>query len=290
MNQYTVTEFRKQYPTDDVCLDKLFQVKYGKLKGCPSCGVVGVEFKRIPTRRCYQCVDCGHQLYPTQGTIFEKTRTPLTYWFYSIYLYTVTRNGVAAKELERQLGVTYKTAFRMAHQIRILLTNPSNEKLFGEVMMDEVFIGGQDKFKHDHQVTGRDGYVNKQPVFGMMEKDGRVITKVVNSVQGKYLKPIIRKNVDTKSIIVTDGFGAYAGLNKEYKQHEIINHTGGEYVHNGFTTNHIENYWSTLKRMIKGTHIHVSKKHLPKYLAENTFRYEHRKDPANMFETILKRA
>jgi len=98
---YTIAQFRKEYGNDARCLDRLFTISYGKIEGCPGCGVVGAEFRRITTRRCYQCRVCYHQLYPTKGTIFEKTRTPLTYWFYAMYLMTTTRNGVSAKELER---------------------------------------------------------------------------------------------------------------------------------------------------------------------------------------------
>ena len=119
MNKYTIKEFRNDYPNDDACLDRIFQLRYNNLV-CPKCE--GIKpFVKITNRRAYQCPSCSFQLYPTQGTIFEKTTTPLTYWFQAIYLQTTTRNGVAAKELERQLCVCYKTALRMAHQIKILI-------------------------------------------------------------------------------------------------------------------------------------------------------------------------
>ncbi|HTA84043.1 MAG TPA: hypothetical protein VK783_13960 [Bacteroidia bacterium] len=108
--KYTIKQFRAEYPNDDVWLSKLFQLKYNKLEACPKCATVNAEFKRIPTRRCFQCVECGHQLYPTAGTIFDKTTTPLTHWFFVIYMMSVTRNGVSGKEIERALGVSYKTA------------------------------------------------------------------------------------------------------------------------------------------------------------------------------------
>jgi transposase len=115
--KYTIEQFRKDYPNDAVCLDKIFKLRYGKLECCPKCAVTPAVFRRIATRRSYQCRDCYHQLYPTAGTVFEKTRTPLTYWFYAMYMMSVTRNGVSAKELQRCLGVTYKCAWRMANVI-----------------------------------------------------------------------------------------------------------------------------------------------------------------------------
>ncbi len=289
---YTITQFRKDYPDEKTCLDKLFNIRYGKLGACPSCAVVEAQFKRISTRRCYQCVDCGYQLHPTAGTVFQKTTTPLTYWFYAIYLFTVTRNGVAAKELQRQLGVTYKTAWRMASQIRKLMVSESTEKLSGLVMVDETFIGGEKKNKHKNKKIKGTGYVGKTAVFGMLDENGRVITKVLDGdPSGEVLKPFIGENVNKDSIIVSDGFGGYNGLKKEFKDHQVVSHQKGEYVNEaGYSTNALETHWSGLKRMIKGTHIKVDRKHLPKYIAENIFRFENRHQPEKMFELILKKA
>lgn len=278
MAKYTIIEFRAQFPNDDTCLDHLFKIRFGNLTECPNC-LSKANFQRVKDRRSYQCPTCSHQIYPTANTIFEKTTTPLTFWFYAIYLYTTTRNGVAAKELERQLDVCYKTALRMAHQIKILMLDNNNQKLFGEIQSDETFIGGISKNKHKAERTALSlngtGGINKTAVLGMLEKNGKVITKVLDEskVNGMILKPIIREHVSSEAILVTDGHGAYKDLHKEFKGHHIISHDKGIYAKDGFTTNNIENYWSTLKRMIKGTHILVSKKHLPKYVAENTFRY-----------------
>jgi len=128
MAKFTINEFRSRYSDEHVCLDKLFTLRYGKLEACPECQCPA-SFRRITTRRCYQCKQCYAQFYPTAGTVFEKTRTSLVDWFYIMYLFTTTRNGVSAKEIQRQIGVTYKTAWRMGHCIRQLIGGMDAEQL-----------------------------------------------------------------------------------------------------------------------------------------------------------------
>ncbi len=288
MKKYTITQFRKDYPDNDACLDKLFQLRYNNLV-CPKC--IGVKpFSRVKNRRAYQCPDCSFQIYPRQGTGFEKSTTPLTQWFYAIFLQTTTRNGVAAKELERQLSVCYKTALRMSHQIKILMAKPVMIPLTGVIQADETFIGGLNKNRHSHKkMVGSQGRSckDKTPVLGMITLGGKVIAKVVNDTKGFTLKPIITQSVDKdKSIIVTDEWLGYSGLIKEMP-HVVVNHNQGEYVSGAFHTNTIEGFWSQLKRTIKGTHIHVSKVQLQKYVDEVAFRYMHKDKQEIMFETIL---
>ena len=138
MNKYTITEFRAAYPNDDACLDKIFQLRFNNLV-CPKCEGTK-QYTRVKDRRAYQCPSCANQLYPTKDTIFEKSTTPLTYWFYAIFLQTTTRNGVAAKELERQLNICYTTALRMNHQIKKLMAGKGLNKLHGVVQIDEVYL------------------------------------------------------------------------------------------------------------------------------------------------------
>jgi transposase-like protein len=288
MKRFTITEFREVYPTNDACLDRIFQLRYNNLV-CPKCENTNT-YHRVKDRRAYQCQSCGNQIYPTQGTIFEKTTTPLTHWFYAIYLQTTTRNGVAAKELERQLHICYKTALRMSHQIKLLMANKSTEPFTGVIQADESFFGGLNKNRHaDKKVAESQGRSckDKTPVFGMVDLSGRVSAHVVDDTKGTTLKPIIDKHVDNeKSIIVTDEWLGYTKLKNEYS-HVVINHLQQEYVRGAFHTNTIEGFWSQLKRTIKGTHIHVSKKHLQKYVDEVAFRYMQRDKQDTMFETIL---
>ena len=290
MKKYTITEFREDYATDAACLDKIFKLRYNNLI-CPKCEGTK-SFTSVKDRRSYQCPSCSHQIYPTQGTIFEKTTTPLKFWFYAIYLQTTTRNGVAAKELERQLNICYKTALRMAHQIKILMANNNKNKepFTGVIQCDESFIGGLNKNRHaDKKVENSQGrsYKDKTPVFGMVDLKGNISAHVVANTKGETLQSLIRTHVDKdNSIVISDEWFGYNNLNETFK-HVVINHFEKEYVRGAFHTNTIEGFWSQLKRTIKGTHIQVSRKHLQKYVDEVAFRYMNKDKQDTMFETVL---
>lgn len=290
--KYTINEFRAEYPNDDVCLDTIFKLRYSAMPCCPQCQQE-TTFKRIVGRRCYQCSDkdCQYQLYPTAGTVFEKTRVSLVNWFYVIYLMTSTRNGVSGKEIQRQLGVTYKCAWRMGHQIRLLMANGGN-MLSGVVEVDETYIGGKNEFKHkkvrDELNKKGTGYVNKTPLLAMLERDGNIVVKVLNEPTSDIIRPLMAQHIQEGSTVVTDGFGAYRAL-KHTHEHEVVNHANDEFVRGAFHTNTVEGFFSHLKRTIKGTHIHVSDKYLQRYSNECAFKYVHRKEGQMMFKTILGR-
>ena len=203
-------------------------------------------------------------------SIFEKTTTPLTYWFYAIYLQTTTRNGVAAKELERQLNVSYKTALRMSHQIKKLMADKVQLPFDGIVEADETFLGGRltnmsnKKRAEIAKIPFKSSIVNKTTVFGMLERNGKVYTKVVTSPTKDNIEPVMRSMITDKTKIFTDSSTIYKNL-KTTHLHEVVNHQFKEYVRGEVHTNNIESFWSQLKRTIKGTHIHVSLTHLQKY-------------------------
>jgi len=188
-------------------------------------------------------------------------RTSLQSWFYAIYLFTTTRHGVSAKELQRQLGVTYKCAWRMGREIREHMALADGEEvLFGEVEIDETYIGGKSSGKR-----GR-GSENKTVVLGMKQRGGKLITKIVDNVRKNTLQPIIKEHVKEGSTIHTDELLSYKGLDKAGYENKTVNHGSGQYISEcGSHVNSVENVWSGFKRSIKGTHIHVSKKHLGKY-------------------------
>lgn len=291
--KYTISQFRKEFPSDDVCLDRIFSLRYSQQPCCPQCSQETV-FKRIPDRRCYQCSDphCQYQLYPTAGTIFEKTRTPLVDWFYAIYLMTSTRNGVSAKELQRQLGVTYKTAFRMGHQIRKLMdTKHDGSLMTGIIEADETFIGSNPKNKHAKHKNKYNNYGRRDfdPVVALVQRNGKVVTKVVEDTKSYTLSPIFKENVDIKqATLITDANNSYNFIGKQFREHHSIKHQPDNYITVGFKhTNSVEGFFSHLKRTIKGTHIKVSTKHLQAYANECAFRYTYRKQGQGMFFTIL---
>lgn len=292
--KYTINQFRREYPNDETCLDAIFKLRYAKMPCCPQCSQQ-TTFKRIQGRRAYQCSDkdCQYQLYPTAGTVFEKTRTSLKDWFYIIYLMTSTRNGVSGKEIQRQLGLTYRCAWRMGHQIRKLMTM-KNDILQGIVEIDEVYLGGahKNKSKQKRKELAENGkqFFNKTAVFTMLERTGNIVSLVLPSSKPKAfeLAAIIKQNISDEAIIITDGATHYGGLKTIYK-HEIVNHEQDEYVKGKIHTNTVEGFFSHLKRTIKGTHIKVSKMYLQNYVNECAFKYVNRNEGQMMFFNILNR-
>ena len=276
---FTVQNFFARFPTDDACLDHLMVVRYGEVIDCPKCGKRG-KFHRLRKEPAYSCAWCGHHIHPMQGTPFERTHTPLQKWFYAMYLFTTSRHGVPAKELQRQLGVTYKTAWRMGHEIRKYMGHvDGNPPLSGHVEVDEAYIGGY--HRRD------DGPSNKIIVFGAVEREGRVFTQPIANAARYSLEPVILENIEPGSVISTDELRAYKFLPSVGYEHGAVNHSEKKWARGKHHTNTIESFWSMLKRSIHGTHIHVSAKHLSKYLGEFEYRFYMRKAPYKMFSRLL---
>ena len=280
-NKYTYYQFMQEYPNDDACLDMIMRLRFGSNPTCNECGRE-TKYHRITGRRQYACQFCGAHVSPCAGTIFEKSSTSLHKWFYAMYLFSTTRHGVPAKELERQLGVTYKCAWRIGHEVRKLMDGIKADSLFGDTEADESYFGG----RREGGKRGR-GAPNKTIVFGMMARNGGVKTEVVPDVKKKTLQPIIEDTVEPGVTIHTDELKSYKGLDKAGYRHSKVNHGAGEYVRDGSHVNSIEGYWSRLKNSIRGTHVHVSKQHMPKYLAEFDFRHNLRSMPEQMFHVLI---
>ena len=280
--QFSVLDFYKRFPTDDACLEHLMKIRFGEKFDCPKCSKHG-RFTRIRKMPAYQCAWCGHHIHPMVGTPFENSRTPLQKWFYALFLFSVSRNGVSARELQRQLSVTLKCAWRMGHQIRkYLATVDGNTPLSGTVEADETYVGGRRKGGK----RGR-GAPNKTIVFGMVEKEGDVMAKVVPNVRRDTLHTLIEANVEKGSTLQTDEMHSYKTIATKGYAHETIDHSAKEYVRGNVHINGCEGFWSLVKRSIRGTHIHVSAKHLDKYLGEFEYRYNMRKAPEFMFSRLL---
>jgi len=281
----TVQDFFKRFPDDEACLVHLFEASYGQGHECPKCEK-SAKWYRIKAERAYSCQWCGHHLHPTVGTPFAKSRTSLQLWFFAIFLFIKSRNGVSAKELERQLGVTYKTAWRMGHEIRKHMAAVDGDAPLGgfgkTVEIDETFIGGYKK--------GGQGGAGKTIVLGMLEEDGEIITRIIPNRRTKSVLTPVADNVLKGSEIHTDELPAYDML-KDIQMnyvHKAVNHSKKQYVGiEGETTNSIEGFFMHLKRTIKGTHIWVSRKHLSKYTGEAEFMYNRRNRPLTMLPELL---
>ena len=281
----TLRQFQDRFPTEDSCLDHLFQVRYGTDFNCPKCARPA-KYSRVKARRAYQCNWCANQLYPTAGTPFDRTRTSLRDWFFVMFQFCASRNGVAAKEVERQIGVTYKTAWRMCQEIRKYMGQVDGFTPIGgegkTVEVDETLIGGRRLGKG----VGRH-MENKTVVLGMVERGGDIVTKIVPNVKRVTLLPEVQEAVVAGTAIHTDGLHTYKVLKHHGFPHAYVDHAQGEYVRGDCHTQTIGGFWAQLKRGINGTHIHVSAKHLPKYLGEFEYRYNMRHAPHLMLDRLL---
>ena len=279
MKRYTITDFNKDFPNDNACLEWLRNHLYPEGIFCGKCGKV-TKHHRITTRRSYSCDVCGHHVHPTAGTIFEKSSTPLKLWFHAIYLMSSTRCGISAKQIERETGVTYKTAWRMFKQIRSMLEEDHN-KMSGHVEADETYIGGK---RHGKRGRGAEG---KTPVVGIAQRNGKIMATAIPNVKAKTLLPMIKERVLPDAIIYTDELPSYNRLSSMGYVHRRIHHALKVYVMGDAHTNTIEGFWSLLKRGISGVYHAVSEKYLQNYLNEYTFRYNHRADIQPLFKTFL---
>jgi transposase len=275
----TLRAFHERFPTEDSCLDHLMRTRFGERFVCFKC-LKESRYYRVKGRRCFECERCGYQVYPTAGTPFEKTRTSLRDWFLVMFLFTTSRNGVAAKEVQRQIGVTYKTAWRMCREIRKYMGYVDGDHTLGGssgvVEVDHAFVGGKDRI----------GENDKAVVLGMIERGGDVITRVVPVPDHFEATPHIYKFVTKSAQVMTDDARAFRAACAIYK-HQTVDHSAHEYVRGDVHTNNIEAFWAIVKRSIAGTYISVSKKHLQKYLWEFEFRQNLRKVPHLMFDLLL---
>lgn len=283
MKTYTIKDFENQFPTDDACLDFLFKAHYPNGVYCQKCGKVTKHYKRAGMK-FYSCEFCGMGVAPTSGTIFHKSDTPLRSWFHAIFLMASTKTGISAKQLQRELGVTYKTAWRMFNQVRKLMAEDVNP-LTGQVEVDETYIGGKRAGKRGRGASG------KTVVMGMVERNGNAIAKVVSDVKSRTLLPMIEAKVAraNKTVVFTDELPSYNHIERLGYAHEIVQHAAKQYVRGIAHVNTVESLWSNIKRGIDGVNHSVSPLYLQSYLDSYVFRYNHRKDEQPMFLSLLDR-
>ncbi len=266
------------FSNPDNCLNYMVARRFPDGVVCPTCGRNDVTF--LAKQRKWQCKSAHsqRQFSIKVGTIFEDSPLGLDKWLIAIWMITNCKNGVSSYEVHRAIGVTQKSAWFMIHRIRVAMETGSLEKLSGNVEVDETFIGGKAKNMHKAKreaiIQGR-GSVGKTAVMGLLERKGRVLAKVIERTDRETLHAEVKNNVEKDSNLFTDEWRSYRGLDEQYV-HEVINH-GVEYVRGHIHTNGIENFWSLLKRTIKGTYVSVEPFHLERYLAEQTFRFNERK-------------
>ena len=267
------------------------QVRFGGTRfDCPKCGTVESTFHKLQKRRTYVCASCGYHVNPTAGTILENTRTPLVSWFYAIYLFCTTRHGVSGKELQRQLGVTYKTAWRIGQQIRDLMTKAQgfDALLTGHIELDEAYVGG----RRSGGKRGR-GAPGKTIVMGLAEREGRMKAVVIPNVKKDTLRNVVLKNVEGGATVSTDELYSYNLLTSDGYEHGMVKHGKKEYSYydyrrgETFHVNTVEGFWKLFKASVRSTHIQISGKHMQRYLDEFTFRASNRHRVNGMFDLLV---
>ncbi len=254
----------------------LESIRWPKGQICPHCGVVGEHYKlngEAQRDGLYKCRDCREQFTVTVGTVFEDSKIPLHKWVMLAELMCSSKKGISSKQVERMLGVTYKTAWFMAHRMREAM-KPNGTGLLGggggTVEADETFIGRKPGRKINR------GYAHKNAVFSLVERNGNVRSFHVNDVNAKTLKPIIQAQMSNAAHFMTDDAGQYRTLGPVSASHETVNHSAGEYVRGNAHTNTVEGFFSIFKRGMYGVFQHCSSHHLHRYTTEFDFKYNHR--------------
>jgi transposase-like protein len=278
-------EFGREFPDDAACLEHLFRQKYPNGVLCPTEGRV-TKYYREKKRPSYSCEYCGRRIHPMKDTIFQDSATSLRLWFYAIYLMTSTRCGISAKQLERELGVTYKTAWRMFNRIRSLMTQTDTEPMGGTVEVDETYIGGRRRYG-SRQEAARNWSQDKEVVAGHVQRGGKVRAVHLPEGTAGTLLPLVRRYILPASLVYTDELPAYTALGKAGYQHKRVHHAAKVFVDGEVHTNTIDGFWALLKNGISGVYHGVSAKWLQSYLDEYAWRYNSR--GREMFRALLFR-
>jgi transposase-like protein len=292
--RYSMRDFMNEFPNDSACLEYIKEKRYpGGITQCVECSIER-KHHRVGNRTAYACDHCGHHIYPLAGTIFHKSATPLRLWFYAMYLMGSTRCGISAKQIQRETGVTYKTAWRMFKQIRSLLSDKDLKLMGPTVEIDETYMGGKRK-----RGTGRPmrGDKTKIPAVGIIERGGKVVAKVIPAVTRDDITGLVKEHVAPGSTVYSDEYQSYALIGRltdetgkafGYK-HDTVKHGQDEFVRGDVHTNSIEGFWALVKNGIRGVYHQVSPAYLQTYLNEYAFRYNHRFEGNKQFKQILQR-
>ena len=274
----SILEFQKEFSTEEKCREYLEQQRWNGTPACPFCGSLNVC--RFTNGKIFKCreKECRSKFSVTVGIIYENTKIPLAKWFLATYILSVHSKGISSLQLASWLGVTQKTAWHLNHRIRVMLTENAPELLDGIVEVDETYVGGSLKNIHAKKKEALKGLDNKTMVFGAVQRNGKVKTKVIPQTNVENISKAIEEFVAPDSFMVSDEHHAYNKVGEKYN-HRRVNHRAKEYVRKediSVHTNNIEGYWNILKKQIDGIHHSVSPKHLQRYCNESAFRYNNR--------------
>lgn len=296
----TFIQFNQLFPTQEKATEYFIQLRWGGTLTCPHCGATKGVYHL--SSRYVICTDCSNSYSVFHGTIFHHSKLDIRQWLYAINIFLNDKKGVSACNLMREIGVTYRTAWRMLQQIRAAMGNPINTSLFsGIVEVDESYFGHRTRQAH-HSSTQtpirvkRGRGTSKTPVVGVLERNSQRVQAHVmlpdsegKTLSGKQLLEFIENSITPETQVITDTFPGYRGVSKKYP-HETVNHSIGEYSRgNGVHINTIEGFWSIGKRSVIGVYHQVSRKYLQRYIDEWSYRANHRNNPA-MFDQLLKQS
>jgi transposase-like protein len=264
------------FDSEKKCKQTLAESRWGDDIVCPKCGKHHCKLSK--TGR-YHCTECNHNFSVTVGTIFENTKVSLRKWFFAIYMITSNKKGVSSCQLARDLNITQKTAWHILHKIRSVFSQNDSSALTGTVECDEMYLGGVEDNKHKSKRTeGTQGRSTKtkKPIFGMIQRSGKLVAMAVENTKAETLMPIIKQFVAENTVVYTDESKSYNRLSKENYSHEFVRHNEKEFVVDDIYTNTIEGFWSHFKKMVFSTYHFVSKKHLQSYIDEEVYRWNTR--------------
>lgn len=272
----TLLEAVRYLADPDRCLNLMVGLRWPNGVTCPRCDCAEVSF--LSTRRIWKCKGCKKQFSVKVGTIFEDSPLSLDKWLVAIWFITNAKNSASSHELHRVLGITQKSAWFMLHRIREAMKSGTFLRLSGEIEVDETFVGGKRGNMHKdrqkkHRVGSLDG---KTAVMGLLERDGKVVAKVIPNTKMATLQPHMLAHIAPGSTVYTDAFPSYTRMDLKPFVHKVIDHEKA-YAIGDTHTNGIENFWSLFKRCVKGTWIHIDREHTDRYLAEQSFRFNNRK-------------
>jgi transposase-like protein len=300
----TFIEFNQKFPTEKAAIDYFLKIRYKGTLTCPHCGAKVKVYRYRKRAKVCHCKNCNNSFSPFTNTIFEKSSTDMRSWFYAIHLFLNGKKGISGCQLQREIGVTYKTAWRMLKQIREAMGNNDMAKAFSALVeVDETYVGGKPRKgntqfdENGNKIPSKRGRgTNKTPVIGVKERDSkRVYAQVAlpnakgQKLTGTQLLSVLDKVCVDGTTVISDDFAGYTILDKKHKNdfiHLSVNHSLGQYVNGAIHTNNIENFWSVFKRGWYGTYHHISVKYLQKYMDEFCFRQNNRENE-RIFDVLL---